>query len=276
MKKKKDTRGAPPKIRRTWKIKPYTRVHSDAKSYDRRRQRDEAERAIGEALEGKGSGDQAPGGKSSGGPAAGSKQSSVGGPVPGGNQSSAGGQAPAPDDRFCPRCGGPLRPKPVGDRRRQVCSRCGFILYRNPAPAVAAIIPRGGRIVLVRRAEEPRRGDWCLPAGFLELDEAPEECAVRETLEETGLDIRVTELFGVDIGRDDPRTRVVLIIYLAELLGGELRAGDDASEAGWFGPGELPERIAFATHRRAIARFFGDDPEGRRPAADHHREAPDG
>ena len=263
MKKKKDSQGAPPKIRRTWKIKPYTRVHSDAKSYDRRRQRDEAERAIGEALEGKGSG-----GKGSSDQAAAVKQSSVGG-------KSSGNQAPAPDDRFCPRCGGPLRFKPVGDRRRQVCSRCGFILYRNPAPAVAAIIPRGGRIVLVRRAEEPRRGDWSLPAGFLELDEAPEECAVRETLEETGLDIRVTELFGVDIGRDDPRTRVVLIIYLAELLGGELRAGDDASEAGWFGPGELPERIAFATHRRAIAKFFGDDPEGRRPAADHHREAPD-
>jgi ADP-ribose pyrophosphatase YjhB (NUDIX family) len=88
---------------------------------------------------------------------------------------------------------------------------------------------------------------------------------VRETREETGLDIQVSELFGVDIGRDDPRTRVVLIIYLAELLGGVLQAGDDAAQAGWFGSGELPQRIAFATHRRAITRYFAEDRGGDRP-----------
>jgi len=238
MKKKKDDRAGPPKVRRTWKIKPYTRVHSDGRSYDRRRQREEDEREIAGAMGSKGSD----------------------------------GQAPGPDSRFCPRCGGSLEIRPVGDRRRLVCSRCDFIHYRNPVPAVAVIIPRGERIVLVRRAEEPRRGDWCLPAGFLELDEMPEECAVRETREETGLEIRVTELFGVDIGRDDPRTRVVLIIYLAELLGGELQAGDDASEAGWFGPGGLPQRIAFATHRRAIAGYFGGAHEESRPAGERHQE----
>jgi len=237
MKKKKEDRMNPSKVRRTWKIKPYTRVHADGKGFDRRRQRAEDRREIAEALSGKRSGGQAPSS----------------------DQASAGGQPPGTDPRFCPRCGGSLKNRIVGDRQRLVCSRCDFILYRNPVPAVAAVIPRGDRVVLVRRAEEPRRGDWCLPAGFLEIDETPEECAVRETREETGLDIRVVDLFGVDIGRDDPRTRVVLIIYLAELLGGELQAGDDASEAGWFGPGDLPEQIAFATHRRAIARFFGDD-----------------
>jgi len=227
MKKKNDDIGRPPKVRRSWKIKPYTRVHSSGKNYDRQKQRDDDERDIAETL----------------------------------RRSSSGRKAPDPGFRFCPRCGGPLRSRQVAGRRRQACTRCDFIHYDNPVPAVAAIVPRGDRIVLVRRAEEPRRGDWCLPAGFLEQDETPEECAVRETREETGLDIRVTELFGVDIGRDDPRTRVVLIIYLAELLGGEMRAGDDASEAGWFGPGELPERIAFATHRRAIAGYFGDPHE---------------
>jgi len=249
MKKKKDARAGPPKVRRTWKIKPYTRVHNDAKSYDRRRQRNDEQREITEALGGGNSGDQAPV-----------------------NQASAGDQAPTRNDRFCPRCGGPLQPKMMGDRRRLACPQCDFILYRNPVPAVAVIIPHGDRIVLVRRAEEPRRGDWCLPAGFLEIDETPEECAVRETREETGLDIRVGELYGVDIGRDDPRTRVVLIIYLAELLGGELQAGDDASEAGWFGSGDLPERIAFATHRRAIARYFGGGVEKTSAKEDNHQE----
>jgi 8-oxo-dGTP diphosphatase len=227
MKKKKNIKVPVPKVRRTWKIKPYTRVQPSGKGYDRQKQRAEDERDIAEAQKRSGSDDK----------------------------------MPAPGFRFCPRCGAPLRTKQVGDRQRLACSRCDYILYRNPAPAVAAIIPQGQRIVLVRRAEEPRRGDWCLPAGFLELDESPEECAVRETREETGLNIRVRELFGVDIGRDDPRTRVVLIIYLTELLGGTMRAGDDASQVGWFGPGDLPERIAFVTHRRAITKYFGEQHE---------------
>jgi 8-oxo-dGTP diphosphatase len=227
MKKNNKIKIPSPKIRREWKIKPYTRVHSSAKAYNRRRRHEENQEAIGETLK----------------------------EIP------SDGQTPGTDHRFCPRCGGPLNPRQMDGRKRLVCSRCGFVFYRNPVPAVAVIIPGGGRIVLVRRAEDPRRGDWCLPAGFMELDETPEECAVREVKEETGLDIRVTELFGVDIGRDDPRNQVVLIIFLAELTGGEMRAGDDASEVAWYGPGQLPGRIAFATHRRALGRYFGEQDE---------------
>ena len=70
---------------------------------------------------------------------------------------------------------------------------------------------------------------------------------------------------------------MVLIIYLAELLGGTMRAGDDASQAGWFGPEELPERIAFATHRRAIANYFGGRrEEKRREAGRHQADGPEG
>jgi ADP-ribose pyrophosphatase YjhB (NUDIX family) len=248
MKKKKDDQARPPKIRRTWKIKPYTRVHPSQKGYDRHKLQADDERDIAEALARSGSEGKA------------------------GNSSAGSGETVAPEFRFCARCGGPLRSKLMGERRRLVCSQCGEILYRNPIPAVAAIIPWGGRIVLVHRAEEPRRGEWCLPAGFLELDETPEECAVRETHEETGLDIRVTDLFGIDIGRDDPRARVVLIVYLAELLGGKMRAGDDASQVGWFGPEDLPERIAFATHRRAIANYFGDRHQGDRLQGNRHEQ----
>jgi ADP-ribose pyrophosphatase YjhB (NUDIX family) len=224
MDKKKKIKITAPKTRRTWKIKPYTRVHSNGKSYDRHRKKDEDQQLVDEAL----------------GETSGEKE---------GIQDEL---------RFCPRCGGSLSLRRVGDRRRLVCSDCDFIFYRNPVPAVAAIIPRGAKIVMVRRAEQPRRGDWCLPAGFMELHETPQQCAVREVKEETGLNITIKKLYGVDLGRDDPRARVVLIIFLAELVSGQMQAGDDASEVGLFGPGELPDNIAFNTHRRAIARYFGE------------------
>ncbi len=212
-----------PKTRRTWKINPVTRIKSSDKTYDRRRQKAEHRETLPQPREDT---------------------------LPGGRKREAG-------FRFCPKCGASLALKKINDRKRLVCSGCGFIFYRNPVPAVAAIIPNGEKIVLVRRAEEPLRGHWCLPSGFMELNETPAECAVREVKEETGLNIRVKELCGANIARDDPRTQVVLIIFLAEMVGGELQAGDDASEAGLFGPGDLPGNIAFATHRRAIAEYFG-------------------
>jgi ADP-ribose pyrophosphatase YjhB (NUDIX family) len=213
-----------PKTRRTWKIKPYTRIKPSDKIYDRRRQKAEDQELLAGAV------DQSrlPRGKALGG------------------------------TRFCPRCGGTLRRKKMDGQDRLICTACEFVFYQNPVPAVAVIIPQAERIVLVRRAEEPMLGHWCLPAGFMELDETPVQCAIREIKEETGLDIEVTQLFGVDKGGDDPRAQVVLIIFLAKRVGGELQAGDDASEAGLFGPRELPADIAFSTHRRAIAKFFGE------------------
>jgi len=219
---KKKIRVPIPKTRRTWKIKPFTRVKPSDKIYHRRRQKARDKEMSGEAAQDK---------------AHRARKKGTG-------------------FRFCPRCGGSLVYKEVGDKGRLVCSACGFVFYQNPIPAVGMIIPQGRRIVLVRRAEPPFRGHWCLPAGCMELDETPQECAVREAKEETALDIRVKELFGVYAGQDDPRARVVLIIYLTEIVGGELRAGDDASEAGLFGPDQLPQKIAFATHRRAIAEYF--------------------
>jgi 8-oxo-dGTP diphosphatase len=107
-------------------------------------------------------------------------------------------------------------------------------------------------MLLVRRRYEPRPGDWCLPAGFMEYGESPERCAVRETREETGLRVRLRSLFGVYAGMDDPRVRAVLILYTAERTGGRLRAGDDATAARYFPLSRLPREIAFAAHRKAL------------------------
>jgi 8-oxo-dGTP diphosphatase len=143
---------------------------------------------------------------------------------------------------------------------RRGCPRCGFIAYRNPVPACGVVIVRSGAVLLARRGHEPRKDAWGIPAGFMEYGEHPERTAVREALEETGLRVRLTGLFGVYAGRDDPRTRAVLILYHAKVVGGRLRPGDDASEVGYFPLDRLPRPIAFRAHREAL----GDLKEKRR------------
>jgi 8-oxo-dGTP diphosphatase len=89
----------------------------------------------------------------------------------------------------------------------------------------------------------------------VEYDEAPEQAAIREFLEETGLKVRLTDLLDVRQYKDDIRGPGVVILYRGQIVGGEMSAGDDASEVGLFGPDELPDDIAFATHRRVLARW---------------------
>ncbi len=119
-------------------------------------------------------------------------------------------------------------------------------------PAAGVVLLRAAEVLLVRRRYEPRARAWCLPAGFMEYGETPERCAVRELAEETGIDARLTGLYGVYAGFDDPRSRAVLILYTAERIGGRLRPGDDAIAARYFPISRLPRSIAFASHRQAL------------------------
>jgi ADP-ribose pyrophosphatase YjhB (NUDIX family) len=86
----------------------------------------------------------------------------------------------------------------------------------------------------------------------MEYGEHPEATAVREVLEETGLEVKLDGVFGVYAGRDDPRTRAVLILYRGRIAGGALRAGDDASDVGFFPLARLPRPLAFRAHREAL------------------------
>jgi len=136
-----------------------------------------------------------------------------------------------------------------------MCDRCGFVHYRNPAPAVGVILEQQGQVLLVLRKFEPRSAQWSLPAGFIEYDESPIEAALRETKEETGLDIQVTSLLDVYGACDDPRVRVVLVVYEGRILDGEVRPGDDAAAAQFFPLDALPENMAFSSHLKALEVF---------------------
>ena len=157
------------------------------------------------------------------------------------------------DYKHCPRCGGRLEVQLLDGRKRPVCSECDYVFYQNPAPAVGVIVIENGRVLLVQRKFEPRKGGWTLPAGFVEYDEHVEDCAVRELKEETNLDVELTGLFGAYSAMDDPRVRVVLLLYTGKRIGGDLKAGDDACEARFFAIDELPEPIAFKAHVQALA-----------------------
>lgn len=159
-----------------------------------------------------------------------------------------------PQSVYCARCGTAMERRLVDDRERDVCPACGFILYRNPVPAVGVVVALDDKLVLVRRRYEPRAGCWALPAGFMELGESAEEAAMRECHEETGLLVRVDHLLGVySIGSGQGTG--LLIIYAATATGGELTAADDATEAGVFATDALPEPMAFPTHLQAIERW---------------------
>lgn len=160
------------------------------------------------------------------------------------------------DYRYCPRCSAELVEKKIDHRKRKVCPVCGFVLYKNPAPASGAIIVQNGKILLVKRRYDPFKGDWSLPAGFIEYDESPENCVIREIKEEVNLDIRIKGLFNVYSGSDDPRTRAILVVYLVEVVGGELKPGDDATEAQFFGEEEIPPNVAFEAHSQVIREYF--------------------
>lgn len=156
--------------------------------------------------------------------------------------------------KFCPLCGNSLREKKLDGQIRLSCSdnSCDFIYYQNPVPAAGAIVMQDNKILLVKRAHPPRIGHWCIPAGFMEWSEHPEQTTIRELKEETGLDVKINSLFNIYTGDDDPRSNSVLILYLADKIGGKMVAADDALDVGFFDINDLPKEIAFEAHLRAI------------------------
>lgn len=153
--------------------------------------------------------------------------------------------------RFCPRCGSPMEAREVFGRIRAVCPACGFIHFTDPKVAAGVIIEQDGKILLVQRNNEPLRGYWTFPAGFVDAFEDPEYAARRECLEETGLEVVLTGLQEVIGGREHPNGADIVLVYRAVVTGGELHAGDDADQAVFFPRDTLPP-LAFRATRKAL------------------------
>lgn len=158
--------------------------------------------------------------------------------------------------RYCSECGAPVELKrPDGDTlERHVCTRCSTIHYRNPRVVVGAVCTWRDRVLLCRRAIEPRSGFWTIPAGYLELGESTEAGAKREAYEEARAEIEITGLLAV---YDVVRIGQVQLMYRARLLSPEVSAGEETRELDLFRWEAIPwDDLAFPTvHwvlRRAI------------------------
>ncbi len=156
---------------------------------------------------------------------------------------------------YCPQCGDPLVTRTIGSRERLTCLACGYVHYHNPVPGVGILIEMEGGVVLVKRGGQVKPGQWALPSGYIEAEESVEEAAIRESREETGLQVELIDLMGVYSFPEGPPTSGIIVFYRARPVGGTLRAGDDALDVRVFAPDELPE-LPFRTHRQALQRWL--------------------
>ena len=154
--------------------------------------------------------------------------------------------------RFCPRCGGALESRVLkfNEPKRLVCQVCSFIFYQDPKVVAGTIFTLEGGIVLLKRGVEPALGKWVFPGGYVDRGESVQEAAVRETKEESQLDVRLGPLLNV---YSYPQSPNVIVVYTAEVIGGALTAADESVDARIFAPNEVPwQELAFDSTKEAL------------------------
>lgn len=158
---------------------------------------------------------------------------------------------------YCWECGGKAESVFADGRVRKVCTECKTILYENPFPTTAALVVNSNdELLLVKRSVRPAKGHWCLPGGFLELGESPEQGVLRELKEETNLEGQVQSLIGIQPSLHGFWGDVVVIGFAVSTNGGMAAPGDDAAEVRYFSLSALPS-IAFDTHTALLDTYLG-------------------
>ena len=165
---------------------------------------------------------------------------------------------------FCQHCAGPItRQIPPGDDKlRDCCLRCDVVFYQNPHHLVGTLPVYGDRVLLCKRAIDPRRGKWTLPAGFMENGETTLQGAIRETAEEAGAHVspdgcRLYTLFNL------PNINQVYLFFLADLQHPRFSPGEESLEVALFEEKDIPwNEIAFAVVKMTLEQYFKD--RGRR------------
>lgn len=181
---------------------------------------------------------------------------------------------PAPrTQKFCSVCGTALtrRVPPDDNRMRDVCEHCGAVHYQNPRNVVGVVPVYGDRVLLCRRAIEPRFGKWTLPAGFMELGETTAQGAMRETQEEAGAQIELGPLYTII---DVPQAEQVHFFYLAKVTSAALYPGPESSEASFFELDAIPwNELSFRTVSTTLRHYVEDARTGVFPV--HHYDLPE-
>jgi mutator protein MutT len=150
---------------------------------------------------------------------------------------------------YCRECGHALEPRLAFGKMRNVCPGCGYTHFEDPKVAVGVVVEKDGGIVLGKRNHDPKMGYWSFPSGFVDAGEVPEDAAVREVEEETGVRVRLDRLLGV---YSRPGDRVIFLAYAGHAVGGRLVAGEECIEVGVFAPDRLPE-LAFPNDGAILA-----------------------
>ncbi len=159
-------------------------------------------------------------------------------------------------DGYCAQCGNACHQQiPQGDNRtRRVCSACDLIHYENPKNVVGCLLEWHGKVLLCKRAIEPRYGFWTLPAGFMENEESTLQGAAREAFEEAAAlcdDLRLFSVYNL------PRISQVYMMFQGRLRDGFAQASDETLEVGLFDECEIPwEQLAFPVVTEALTRYF--------------------
>jgi 8-oxo-dGTP diphosphatase len=158
--------------------------------------------------------------------------------------------------RFCPKCGGDLDKKIVknNEPKRLVCRSCAFIFYQDPKVVAGTLFTLDGGIVLLKRGVEPALGKWVFPGGYVDRGESVQDAAVRETKEESQLDVKLGRLLNV---YSYPRSPNVIVVYTAEVIGGTLAAADESTDAAVFPLSDIPwNDLAFDSTKDALTDYI--------------------
>ncbi len=154
-----------------------------------------------------------------------------------------------------------MRPSEGPDPDRPACPSCGFVHYDNPSPTIQAWIERDGEFLALRRNQEPMKGEWNLPGGFVEIGESGPEAVVREVREETGLEVEVIDFIGAfpsTYGSGEDAQPILGLAYRGRIVGGEIEISDESQEGDWFSLAGFPEP-AFADERRVLTMLRAGD-----------------
>lgn len=138
---------------------------------------------------------------------------------------------------YCPNCSNPFNKKTI----HQHCTNCNTTYYKNPKPTAGMFVIKNDKILVNKRAIEPKKDTYDIPGGFLEPGESPQECVLREVKEETGLETTIIDLIGVYKEIYEKDIDLVNIFFVGEVVNGKLSAHDDVKDLEWVPIDSIPE-----------------------------------